>query len=314
LKLFEGRLCTCWIVATVEVSGDRQTSFCSCGANEVQDLLVTVERLASPVFGDFGKETMLDGVPLGSARRIVGNGESQTERVGKLRLEFGFPGAAASAIAAAGVAEDEELAGAWIADRPLLAPPMCNSVRGKGRCVMRDTHHDRPSIGEQIIDAVRDGNAGGIRAEVVVVDQAGRPIPARAGIFEVTDQFAFLCVDANDGQAAALEALPKINKIEELIIAIGTEIGGEFLVIDAQRIAHLVEETSDSVGTHDDAEVAQSHGNLISSASRPLQPSDGIAGGVVFEQELDQSNDVGGFFSTGLRPPPERRVRSADTF
>ena len=35
---------------------------------------------------------------------------------------------------------------------------------------------------------------------------------------------------------------------------------------------------------------------------------------VVFEQKLDQRDDVSGFFSTGLRPPPERRVRPVDTF
>ena len=64
---------------------------------------------------------------------------------------------------------------------------------------MRDTHHDRSSIGEQIVDAVRDGDAGGVGAEVVVVDQTGRKIPARAGILEVANQFALLGVDANDG-------------------------------------------------------------------------------------------------------------------
>jgi len=75
-----------------------------------------------------------------------------------------------------------------------------------------------------------------------------------------------------------------------------------------------VEQTSDGVGAHTDTEVAQGHGNLLGSAPRPLQPGDGIAGGVVFQQELDQCDDVGGFFSTGLRPPPERRVRPNDTF
>jgi hypothetical protein len=111
-----------------------------------------------------------------------------------------------------------------------------------------------------------------------------------------------------------LEAPTKIAQIEELIIAVGAKVGGAFLVIDAQGIAHLGEQTSDGVGAHPDTEVAQGHGNLLGSAPRPLQPGDGIAGGVVFQQELDQCDDVGRFFSTGLRPPPERRVRPVDTF
>ncbi len=179
---------------------------------------------------------------------------------------------------------------------------------------MRDAHHDRPSIGEQIIDTVRDGDAGGIRAEIVIVDQAGRQIPARAGIFEIADQFALFGIDADDGYAAALEAMPKITQVEELIVAIRTVVGGAFLVIDPKRIAHLMKEPGDGVGTDDDTEVTQRQGNLVGSSSGPLQPSDGIAGGVVFEQKLDQRDDVGGFFSTGLRPPPERRVRPVVTF
>ena len=314
LKLFGRGSNAGGIVVTVEVGGDCQASFRSGGANEVEDLLITIEWFARPVLGDFGKEAVFNGIPFGSARGVVGDGESQAKRVGHLRLEFSFPGAATRAIAATGVAQDEQFPGPWITSRPLLAPPMCNGVRGKRGCVMRDAHHDRSSIREQVIDSVWDGNTGGIRAEIVVVDQAGRQIPAQAGVFEVADQFAFFGVDANDGQAAALEALPKITQIEELIIAIGTEVGGQFLVIDAQGITHLMEETSDRIGTDRDTEVPQSHGDLVGGTPRPLQPGNGITGGVVFEQELDQRDDVGGFFSTGLRPPPERRVRPADTF
>jgi hypothetical protein len=39
---------------------------------------------------------------------------------------------------------------------------------------MGNADHDGASIGEQIIDTVRHGDAGGIGAEVVIVDQAGR--------------------------------------------------------------------------------------------------------------------------------------------
>ena len=148
----------------------------------------------------------------------------------------------------------------------------------------------------------------------MVVDQSGRKIPTRTGILEVAGQFALFGVDANDGEAAAFEALTKIAEVEEPIITIGTVAGGEFLAIDAQGIAHLMEETSDGVRTDDNTEVTQRHGNLVGGSPGPLQPGEGIAGGVVFEQELDQRDDVGGFFSTRLRPPPERRVRPVDTF
>jgi hypothetical protein len=78
LQLFGGRFCAGRIVATVKVSCDRQTGSGFGGANEAQDLLVAVERFSGPVLGDLREQTMLDGVPLGSARRVVGDGECQT--------------------------------------------------------------------------------------------------------------------------------------------------------------------------------------------------------------------------------------------
>src|SRR5258707_13298890 len=60
--------------------------------------------------------------------------------------------------------------------------------------------------------------------------------------------------------STALEALTKIAQIEELIISVGTKVGGEFLVIDTQGKAHLVKKASDGVGANTDTEVAQRHG------------------------------------------------------
>ena len=98
---------------------------------------------------------------------------------------------------------------------------------------MRDTHHDRSSIGEQIVDTVRDGDAGGVGAKIVVVDQAGRQIPARARIPEVADQFAFFGIHANHRKAVTLEAMAQRGDILELLVAEGAGVGGEILVIGA---------------------------------------------------------------------------------
>jgi len=207
--------------------------------------------------------------------------------IGQLGLELGFPSAATIAVTAAGIAPDEELAGAWITEQSFLAPPMSDGVSREGGCVMGDADHDPPAIGEQIIDAVRDGNARGIGTEVVIVDPAGRQIPARPGIFEIADQCAFLGIHANDGETAALKSVAQVAEVEELMVAIGTMVGGEVLVIDAKGIAHLMEETGDGVGANQDPEVTQRHCHLGGGSSRPLQTRDGVTGGVVFEQELD---------------------------
>jgi hypothetical protein len=78
------------------------------------------------------------------------------------------------------------------------------------------------------------------------------------------------------------------------------EIRGKLLVIDTQGVSHLMEEPGDGIGADDDTEVCQRHGYLVGSSSGPLQPRDGIAGRVVFEQELDQDDDVEGFFFSPL--------------
>ena len=233
--------------------------------------------------------------------------------IGELGLQFCFPGAATRAIAAARIAQNEQLPGA-VAERSLPLPPMRDGVSGKGGGVMRDSDGNGTSIGKQIVNAVGYGDAGGVGAEIVIVDQARRQVPACSRIIEIADQFALLGIDANDGMTTTLELVPQVADVEELLVAVGTVVGGEFLVIDAQRITHPMEKTGHRIGADDDTEVAQGHRHLGGRSSRPLQAGDGIPGGVVFEQELDQSDEVGGFFSTGLRPPPERRVRPDSTF
>ena len=104
------------IVSTVEVGGHCQTGLGCGGAKEVENLLIAVQRFGGPVLGNFGKQAMFDGIPFGSARRIVSHSHGQSEGVGELRLEFGLPGMASTTIAATGVGENEELAGATVTE------------------------------------------------------------------------------------------------------------------------------------------------------------------------------------------------------
>ena len=50
---------------------------------------------------------MFDGIPLRSARGIVSDGDIEMKAVRELGLQFGLPGTATIAIAAAGISKDE---------------------------------------------------------------------------------------------------------------------------------------------------------------------------------------------------------------
>ena len=100
----------------------------------------------------------------------------------------------------------------------------------------------------EIVDAVRNGDADGIGAEIVIVDAPRGAFPTMAGILEVAHQFAFLAVHADNRQMAPLETVAQVGEILELEITVGADAGRDLLVIDAERIAHLMEEASDGVG------------------------------------------------------------------
>ena len=55
------------IVVTIEISGDLKSGVGAGGASIVEDFLVGIQRFARPVSRNFGKQSMLDGIPLGSA-------------------------------------------------------------------------------------------------------------------------------------------------------------------------------------------------------------------------------------------------------
>ncbi len=127
-----------------------------------------------------------------------------------------------------------------MASRPLAFPPGSNGMGGEGRRIVRNADADSAAVIGRVVNAVGDAHAAGIGAEVVIVHRNWRAIPFDAGVFEIANQFAFLAIDADDRKALTLEASPQRRNMLELLIPVGTGVGGDLLSIDAQREIHLV--------------------------------------------------------------------------
>jgi hypothetical protein len=62
-----------------------------------------------------------------------------------------------------------------------------------------------------------------------------------------------------------------------------------------------------------DIELPQQFGDSGRRLVGPANAGDGIAGGVVFQQDFDGRDYFGRFFFTGLRPAPDCRMRPTAT-
>jgi hypothetical protein len=85
------------------------------GADKLQGLLITIQRLGCPVPADLAEQTVLDGIPFGGAGRVVRNGDAESQAVAQLPLDLLLPGATLRPIAAARIGQDQDVAGLWIA-------------------------------------------------------------------------------------------------------------------------------------------------------------------------------------------------------
>ena len=89
---------------------------------------------------------------------------------------------------------------------------------------MGNADHQSAAIFHNIVNPIRNGDADGIGAEVVIIDATRGRFPTTARIFEIADEFAFFAVYADDGQMTALETVAQLGQIFELQVAVGTEL------------------------------------------------------------------------------------------
>ena len=167
----------------------------------------TVEGSARPVFADLAEQAVFDGVPLRRGRRVVGDGHPQAVPVAEAMLQVELPGAGGATVAAAAVGQDLQGLGFGIALAALGAPPLLDAVDGERRGVGGCADEDGADIGAGVVDAVGDGEAVGVGAEVVVVDELGAAVPFGAGITKPADEFLLLRIDADEGTVVGGAAL-----------------------------------------------------------------------------------------------------------
>src|SRR5713101_6388632 len=91
--------------------------------NVFQDGFVAVEWHRLPVPADLAVHSVLNGIPLGSSRRVVAHRDGQLVAVTDSVLKACFPDARTMAIAASSVGKDQHAVGVWIMPSALESPP-----------------------------------------------------------------------------------------------------------------------------------------------------------------------------------------------
>ena len=86
LHLLLGHLDAGWVVALDQGCIDDKAGLGFCGSKKVEYGLVAHQGLASPILADFAEQTMLDGIPLGGARRVVADSDRESEAIAEAGL------------------------------------------------------------------------------------------------------------------------------------------------------------------------------------------------------------------------------------
>jgi hypothetical protein len=97
------------------------------------------------------------------------------------------------------------------------------------------------------------------------------------------------------------------------LVAVRARVGGNGFAIHTEGKIHIAKQSRHGIGRDLDIELPQQFSDSGGGLVGPPNAGDGIAGGVVFQQDFDGIDYFGRFFSTGLRPAPDCRVRPTST-
>ncbi len=116
------------------------------GADRVERGLVGVEGSSRPVLADLAEQSMFDRVPLGCARRVVGDRHTEAVALGELLLQAMLPRPTTGPVAAAAVRQDREFFGMGVSLSGFVDPPGLDGVDREGGRVSRGPDVEGPAL------------------------------------------------------------------------------------------------------------------------------------------------------------------------
>ena len=109
-------------------------------------------------------------------------------------LHLSLPETVASPVGTASISNDEQLFTRWIECASTAAPPPSDTLHGKLRSLVVDTHIDKPLVLHQIVDAIRNRFPVGDGAVIIHIHRRVLPfgLPFSAVVLRIANQLFLL--------------------------------------------------------------------------------------------------------------------------
>lgn len=280
----------------------------SRGPNKIEDCLVTIQGVASPVGTNQIEHAMLNQVPFGSTRGIMGHRDNQTELIGQT-LQADFPEPPPMTIRATPIRLDQKVGFTRIKATPQFQPPSPDGGHGKLGSIMRRTDHDVTLVMADVIDPIGDGFALGRVQKVIDIHVTPLLSPLHSRLLKVADQLTLFGINTDDGPTAAQISLSPAHDVAKLLIPMRRLLASEPFVIDPQRIISGLQQATNRWQTD---QIFRRQG-FLDFAQRfvgPFQTRDGVTRRFFSQQRFQSDQQIGYFFSVRGRPPPLALIRS----
>ena len=101
-------------------SGDGQPGGGSGGTDELQNRVESAQKCPGPGSPDLGKQSVLDGIILGTPSWEMANGDTQPQLITQLVLDLVFPASGTTAVTPTGISQNQKLVSRWVGSFTLL--------------------------------------------------------------------------------------------------------------------------------------------------------------------------------------------------